>query len=113
MDRFTEQLISSARCDRDEDGRPEPPATAAGYTCQNCGEAVEGTTWQDEFDYWACDDCYAEALSVLAREAKEALQIYQQRVPVIPMQGELFPRRAPVVALFESVSDLMLDEGVA
>jgi hypothetical protein len=72
-DRFQEELIIAnalipSRRDRDEDGRPDPPYSAAGHICENCRQVVEGLSWVEGFEYWGCDDCHEEALREIARE---------------------------------------------
>ncbi len=69
-DRFTETTYTS-RVDRDEDGFPDPPYSAAGPQCENCGQTVDRISWVEGWDYWGCDDCHAEAVAETARELVE------------------------------------------
>ena len=72
-----------------------------GPECQNCGATVDRVTHVPEFDYMGCDDCMAEAIAQIAREAAHAAMLADAgctaeeaaahtRKQITRQQGELF-----------------------
>lgn len=90
MERFSQQPASELAANYARSRFSEEIANSTmhpdGYVCQNCTRVVQRVTLVPEFEYLGCDDCMAEALAVIAREAEDALIV---RRPVERMQGQL------------------------
>lgn len=57
--RFAEEIFNSTY-------HPE------GHRCENCDRVVrESLVYVDGFDYWGCDECKAEAMAAIAKEAAD------------------------------------------
>jgi hypothetical protein len=63
-----------------------------GYVCQNCTQVVSRVTLVPEFEYMGCDDCMAEALAQIEREAAQAAMLAE--IGCTPAEVDaVFPRK--------------------
>lgn len=76
MDRFLQELPSLVSHMRKLMGDEDFDSLKVEYfDCENCGRSVQKVLHVPEFDYLGCEDCYDEAMRVLAREEAEKITL--------------------------------------